>query len=162
MTTRTSLAAAGVLCAGVLAVGCGRTDRVDDNRDAAGNDADFTASAPIVETGCLTAADNRYVLTALETTQDAGAPQTELYQLIGEGDELRQHVGKAVRVTGEAAPAQVAQVRETSPAQPAETRGTAGDAQPRVQTESQTRIETRQLRVQSVTPTGEDCPASGG
>lgn len=160
MATRTNLAVAGVLCAG-LAMGCGRTAREGDNRDPAGNDADITASAPIVETGCLTAAGNRYVLTALETTQDAGVPQTELYQLIGEGDELRQHVGKAVRVTGEAAPAQVAQVRETSPAQPAETRGTAGDNQPRVQTESQTRIETRQLRVQSVTPTGDDCPASG-
>ena len=155
MTTRTNLAVVGVLCAG-LTVGCGRTE--DDNRDPAGNDAEITTSAPIVETGCLTASGDRFVLTALETTKDAGVPQTELYQLIGEGDELRQHVGKAVRVTGEAAPAQVAELRETSPAQPAESRGTAGADEGRVQTESQTRLETRQLRVQSVTPTGDDCP----
>jgi hypothetical protein len=159
MTTRTNLAVVGVVCAG-LAMGCGRSDREDDNRDPADNEVEITASEPIVETGCLTASGDRFVLTALETTEDAGVPQTELYQLIGEGDDLRQHIGKAVRVTGEAAPARVAEVRETSPAQSAETRGTAGDDQARVQTESQTRIETRQLRVQSVTPTGEDCPVS--
>lgn len=158
MTIRTNLAVVGVLCAG-LAVACGRSDRDEANLDPAGNDADIAENAPIIETGCLTASGDRFVLTALEAANGAGLPQTELYQLIGQEDQLRPHVGKAVRVTGEAPPARVAELREMSPAQPPETRGTAGDNEARVQTESQTRIETRQLRVQSVTPTGDECPA---
>ena len=139
---------------------CGRGNGDEAELDASGNDADITTAAPILETGCLTASGDRFVLTALEKSDAAGGPQTELYQLIGEDDELRPHVGKAVRISGEAEPARVAEVRETSPASPAGTSGTAQQNQPKVQTESQTRLETRVLRVRSVTPTGDDCLAS--
>jgi hypothetical protein len=161
MTSLKNVFGAGLLCAG-LVTGCGGADR-DDSRDPDKNEVDIAASAPIVETGCLTASGDRFVLTALETTDDTGVPQTELYQLIGESAELRPHVGKAVRVTGEAEPASIADVRETSQAAPAGTAGSANtrSQEARVQTESQTRIETSQLRVQSVTPTGDDCVAQG-
>jgi hypothetical protein len=160
MTSLKNVSAVGLFCAGLTA-GCGGADRDERNLDPSGNDVDITASAPIIETGCLTASGDRFVLTALETTEDTGVPQTELYQLIGESDELRAHVGRAVRVSGEAEPARVAELREISPSVPAGTGGAADDNQQeaRVQTESQTRIETRQLRVQSVTPTGDDCEA---
>ena len=110
----------------------------------------------VTEVGCLTAAGDRFVLTSLESGE---RPSTELYQLFGTSDELREHVGREVLVTGEAEPAGIAEVRETTPATPVGTSGANIQAAPQVRTESQVRLETRQLRVLTVTPTGDDCPA---
>ena len=110
----------------------------------------------VTEVGCVTASGNRYVLTSLESGE---RPATELYQLVGNGDELREHVGREVLITGEADPAGVAEVRETAPAAPVGTSGSAGEPQAQVRTESQVRIEARQLRVLTVTATGDECPA---
>lgn len=138
-----------------LTVACGgRSETENDDRD----DFDIEESALVTERGCLTASGNRFVLTALE---GGGGAQTELYQLIGDADELRQHVGKEVSITGDAEPARVAVVRESS----AGSAGTSGTAQPnpptegapQVSTQSQTTLQTRELRVNSVTPAG-DCP----
>jgi hypothetical protein len=84
--------------------------------------------------------------------------ETELYQLVGNEDELRRHVGREVRVTGDAAPAQVADVRQIAPGTAV---GTSGDTEPEaeVRTEARARIETRQLRVSAVSPTGDECAA---
>jgi hypothetical protein len=101
----------------------------------------------------VTTAENRYVLTSLDSGDRAA---TELYELIGTPDDLRPHVGREVLVTGEAEPAGIAEVRETGGATPV---GTAGsDAAAQVRTESRVRLETRRLRVVSVTPTGDECP----
>jgi hypothetical protein len=66
-------------------------------------------------------------------------------------------------IVGEADPQQVAEVREATPAAPAGgTTGTAGQApggQPKVSTETSTRMEVAKLRVQSVTPSGATCAA---
>ena len=149
-----------------LGIGCGGGDRDDLERDEARSaevDIDIADTAPVEETGCLTASGDRFVLTALES---GGATTTELYQLVGQEDELRKHVGKSVRVTGDAEPAQVAELRENSTAAPVATSGDAGKGQqnqaagqPQVQTQSQTRLETRQMRVGTVTATGDDCSA---
>jgi hypothetical protein len=141
------------LCLG-LAVGCGGgTDNrpADEARDD--DDIDIADTTTVVETGCLTAAGDRFVLTALEK---GGAVQTELYQLVGSGDELRKHVGREVSVTGVAEPAQVAELRDSSPATPTGTAGADGN-RPQVQTQTQTRLETRRMRVATVTATGDDC-----
>lgn len=130
--------------------------------------------APITATGCLTSANGRFVLTQLEeaaaategaTTAGAPArPTTETYQLTNADDQLRQYVGRQVRVNGEAAPAQVAEVRETTPAaQAGSATGTSGSQAggngATVSTETATRFESRRLSVLSVTPTGDACPA---
>ena len=109
----------------------------------------------LTEVGCVTTAGNRYVLTSLDS---GDRPATELYELIGTPDDLRAHVGREVLVTGEAEPAGIAEVRETGAATPVGTSGS--DAAPQVRTESQVRLETRKLRVVSVSPTGDEC--SGG
>ena len=149
-----------------LGIGCGGNDRTDVEREdakAAEVDIDIEDTAPIEETGCLTASGNRFVLAALESGRTT---ETELYQLVGSEDELRKHVGKSVRVTGDAEPAQVAELRESSG--PVATGGSAQapgqPAQPKpeaqVQTQAQTRLETRAMRVVTVTPTGDDCSAA--
>jgi hypothetical protein len=145
------------LCLG-LAVGCGgRSDNnaAEEARDD--DDIDISETSTIVETGCLTASGERFALAALES---GGGTRTELYQLSGSEDELRKHVGREVRVTGMAEPAQVATVRESSGAPATGTAGAAQGTQPEVRTEAETRLETRRMRVATVTPTGDECPAS--
>jgi hypothetical protein len=143
-----------------LTVACGgAADRpAADARDE--NEIDISETTTVTETGCLTAAGDRFVLTALE---GGGGAETELYQLIGAEDQLRPHVGREVRINGMAEPAQVANLREASPATPTGTAGgdaQAGDgARAEVRTESQTRLETRRMRVTSVVPTGDECGA---
>jgi len=133
--SRTTVLGTCLLCFGA-AIGCGR--------------------AAIAETGCVTAAGDRFVLTALETSDTAGSAQTETYQLVADDDKLRPFVGKAVRVTGMAKPAQIAEVSDVSPAAPVGTSGEAG-AEAKVGTSTQTRIETRRLHVQSMVPIEGDC-----
>jgi hypothetical protein len=144
-------------CSLALCIGCGgrnddgRTDERDDD------DLEIAETSTIVETGCLTATGDRFVLTALE---GGGRAETEMYQLVGSVENLRPHVGREVQVTGVAEPAQVADIRERSAsATPTGTSGTQtkDGTQPQVQTEAQTRLETRRMRVSSVTATGDDC-----
>jgi hypothetical protein len=109
----------------------------------------------IAETGCLTADGDQFVLTSLDTSE-GGSAETETYLLEGEKDELRALVGRAVHVTGRARVPQVADVREVSSASPV---GTSGNGA-KVETASQTRIETSKLFVASVAPVEGDCSAT--
>ncbi len=156
-----------------IAVACGGGNREENvSTEGAGTAADTeaitderTGGRPEVMTvtGCLSSAEGRYVLTALEGATGPGSGQaaTETYQLTDADERLRDHVGKQVRVNGEAEPARIAEVRESTP--PAATAtGTAGNQsgnQPSVSSETQTRLELRRMSVMSVMPTGEDCPA---
>ena len=137
--------------------------------------------------GCLTAAGDRFVLTALKTasgsttgtdSSSAGSvrdsasadavPTTETYQLTsGNESELRQYVGREVRVFGDAEPPRLAEVRETTPSAPAV--GTSGQQkdpaaadrpQAQVKSLSETRLQVRKLAVSTVTPTGSECSAT--
>jgi len=164
---------AAVVCLS-LAVGCGGGTREADAErdDIAGTNAQAETDeptgtpAPASVMGCLSAAEGRYVLTELKGDIKApggpAQPTTETYQLTGADEKLREHVGKQVRVTGEAEPARIAEVRESTPSTPAAPAGTAGRQgtnQAEVSTETRTRLETRRMTVMSVTPTGDDCPA---
>jgi hypothetical protein len=147
------------LCLG-LTVGCGgRSDETPAEEARDDKDIDISETTTVTETGCLTSSGDRFVLAALET--GGPAAETELYQLIGSENELRQHVGREVRVSGMAEPAQVATVRESSAAAPTGTAGAPQGAKPEVTTQAETRLETRRMRVTTVTPTGDECPASG-
>ena len=136
---RTTLFGVGFLCA-CLGFACVRPNQ----------------ATAVTEVGCVTASGDRFVLTSFDSGE---RPATELYQLVGTSDELREHVGREVLVTGEAQPAGIAEVREMTSATPVATSGSDAGAQPEVRTESQVRLETRQLRVLTVNPTGDDCAA---
>ena len=179
---RASIGAVFALCLG-LTVACGgsKDEAEIAERDPSVGDRGEARPVAITQTGCLTAQGDRFVLTALESAAagtakpEPGAqsptasaqPTTESYQLIGNDDELRPLVGKQVRVSGEADAPKVAEVRESTPPTAASgATGTAGQAEPakpgepQVATSTETRLEVTQLRVQSITATGEACMAS--
>lgn len=152
---RASIAA---VAAAAALVGCGdRGDRRGDTNRAEEKTAEVRPTT-VTETGCLTARGDRFVLTDLE--RGAGEATTETFQLTGSEEQLRPHVGKQVRVNGEAEAPKVAVVQESTPA-PAEPRaeGTAGGAEPKVRTQAETRMEVRTLKVSTVEPTGASCAA---
>jgi hypothetical protein len=142
------------VCVG-LTMGCGGRSDAEHEQ---GNDNDFkiAGTAPMIETGCLTSSGDRFVLTALD---GGGNGETELYQLIGHDDELRKLMGREVRITGDAAPAQIAQIEQPATSSAVGTGGSSKANQGQVRTEAETRIETRQLRVATVTATGDECSA---
>ncbi|MGE0450446.1 MAG: hypothetical protein AB7Q29_12805 [Vicinamibacterales bacterium] len=143
-----------------------------------------TAEVPptmIVETGCVTAHEGRFVLTDLQPagTRDvepggsaavvAARPTTEAYVLVGAEQDLRQHVGEEVRVTGEAVPDHVVNLENLHPMvhpRATATSGTsASDAHAadgaRIATGYQLRMEVSEMNVQAVQPTGQACQSSG-
>ena len=163
---------AAIVCVG-FAAACGGNNReptAEHESTTAATNAQSESDKPTGEskalsvTGCLTSADGRYVLTELAGDVESPAGSTtEAYQLTNADQKLRPHIGKQVRVTGEAEPARVAEVRESTPSTPAAPAGTAGQEttnQPAVSTETRTRLETRRMSVMSVTATGQDCPGA--
>lgn len=105
-------------------------------------------------TGCLRAGDasDTYVLTAART---AGATDTATYHLVGaDAARLRDHIGERVQVSGTAVP-QEQVTSSATPQQEPRAQGTTGT--PTVTT--QTDVQVRQLRVDSVAPQGDKCDA---
>lgn len=147
-----------------LTVACGgntarEDDREQDTRTTAITDNDDVRPAPTIVTGCLTEANGRFALTTL-------GDSTETYQLTNGEDQLRQYIGREVRISGESSPEQVAEVRESTPGAAPSAVGTAGQQAPErgdaspgasVSTEARTRLETGRLSVIAVTPTGDEC-----
>lgn len=170
-----------VALAAAFALGCSNGESTGDAREL-----DNVMDAPerlVQVVGCLTAQGEQFVLTDLERAappsggaEASGAASqaaTEMYRLEGMRDELRPHVGRQVRVTGEAPPPEVAIVRETSPPRdPRPVAGTTGEresgaaatpeTQPQVSTVATTRLEVTELLVRSVSPTGESCALQTG
>lgn len=127
----------------------------------------------------MTASGDRFLVTSLapgeasgQRVRRAGRPYlaTEVYELTGPTENLREYVGWQVRVNGEAPPRAITIVQERSPAGPASPAavGTAGQSPPegkdrlQVSTEQQTRFEMTQLRVLSVTPIRNVCVGGAG
>ena len=102
--------------------------------------------------GCLRAgeAGSTFVLTAsaADTRLDAAT-----YQLLGQPDALRPHVGKRVEVTGTIVLEQTAQSRGAT--MPAEDRAKGTSGTPTVQ--STTEVQVKRLQVSGVTPVSGDC-----
>jgi hypothetical protein len=128
----------------------------------------------VIVEGCLTASDDRFVLTELEggvpgprVAQRSGErpwaepePTTEAYRLVGMEDDLRRLVGRRVAVTGEAEPEKVVDLRRSSPPvrqDPLPEVGTSG-LDPKISTVGTARIEISDLQVRSAVSTGDSCP----
>jgi hypothetical protein len=158
-----------VTCAALLAAcsgGNGSADRNTADQSAANNPLLNRDSRPepVTATGCLTESGGRFVVTALD--KSPAVPTTTTYQLSGGDDSnLQAQVNREVRVAGEAQPAQVADVRN-APTPAVGTTGTNRDqdvapgSEPTVKTQESMRFVVRDLKVSSVTPTGNPC-ASG-
>lgn len=151
-----------------LAASCNRADRDEspvESTPTVYGDRNEVRPSPIAVEGCLTASGDRFVLTQLkpDETSQPGATGTESYRLVGMGDELRPHVGKRVRITGESEPEQVVDVRQSTPLVGAPQAGRAdhpaGTTGPEAQvgTTATTRIEINDLQVRSITATTEPC-----
>ena len=146
-----------VLCAAMIG-GCDRGRSDDAELDVQGSGQVELDDDPISVTGCLTADGDRFMLTRLNEDATPVAT-TEVYQLDGDEDDMRQHVGKMVQVFGDAPPATVAQVDQSAPS----AAGTAGqgDGSAQVAVRETTRFETRELDVISLTSTDQPCPSAG-
>jgi hypothetical protein len=131
----------------------------------AGQETARNPESEIEVVGCLTGSGDQFALTELErgdANTNTAAPATETYQLVGDNDQLRQHVGKQVKVAGMADTPTVAIVRESSPAAPAvpPAAGTTGEqsaAAPKVSTQEQTRLEVARLNVRTVSVVADRC-----
>jgi len=138
---------------------CRRTDSTQADRknivDLATQSAPAGTASAVTVTGCLTASGDQFVLTRL----DKDSNSTEIYQLTNANDQLRNLVGKEVRVTGEAHTPQAAEVREITPPAPAATSGESA-AHPQVSTVETTKVQTTTLTVATAAPIGDSC-ASG-
>jgi hypothetical protein len=152
-----------VVCAALLAA-CGSQGQGTTNSF---QNSEASRPQPVEVRGCLTASGDRFVLTELQDASSAARPTTETYQLTRTADQpldLKKWVGQVVQVTGEAAPAKVADVRQSAPATPTATTGqqsaASTDTAPKVATSESLRIANRTLAVASVTPTGEACIAA--
>jgi hypothetical protein len=110
------------------------------------------AIAPVSVDGCLTASGERFMVTSL----DKESSKTVVYQLVNADEQLRNLVGKEVRVTGEAEATQSTETRAVTPPAPAATAGKSNDA--RVSTVEDTKLDMRKLTVASATATGDTCP----
>jgi hypothetical protein len=150
-----------LVIAGAVALGgaaCGRGSGKTDRAPAETQTATAAAATPMTTTvsGCLKAgeAPDTYVLTAAES---AGATATATYELVGaKPDDLRSHVGTRVQVTGTVtSDADVESRSAATREDDKKPRGTTGT--PTVQT--QTDVQIRHLRVDTVTPQGETCEA---
>jgi hypothetical protein len=127
------------------------------------------ANELITVNGCLTARPDgqSYALTPVKAPQvgDAIAKSasdvkpTFTYELVGDADQFRPHVGRLVTANGRvdtSAKKSEDVDKEQKAAPPATTR----DAKPQVKVEERARIEVRRLVVSSLTSEGKACPAT--
>jgi hypothetical protein len=159
---------AAVACAALLTACSGGTRTPGEKTgNATGNNPLLNSDnrpEPVTATGCLTASGGRFVVTELDTT--TAVPTTTTYNLSGGNEgELRQQVDREVRVAGEADPPKVADVRNAPTPAVGTTGADAGQdvrprTEPRVRTQESMRFSVRDLKVLSVTPTGNPCPSA--
>jgi hypothetical protein len=166
------------LCGLTSPIGCRRVGNSPELEVPATVSGDQNLVRPhttIVE-GCLTAANDRFVLTELrpgvpgpvvaaregEPLAAAPRPTTEAYRLIGMHDQLAPLVGQRVQVTGAAESEKVVDIRESAPAT-APRGAEGGTARPtadsKVRTQESAHIDIHDLQVRSVAPTGDRCDA---
>ena len=147
------------ICVGAVALAgaCSRHDNAQsDNKkniiDLATHPAPAGSIAPVTVDGCLSASGDRFMLASF----DKGSSKTMVYQLVNADDQLRNLVGKEVRVSGEAQATQSAESREVTPPAPTATSGKS-TASPKVSTVEDTKLDVHKMTVASVTPTGDAC-----
>ena len=146
------------ICIGAVALSgaCSRHDNTQAEKknivDLATHPVPPGSVAPVSVNGCLSVSGDRFMLASL----DKDSSKTTVYQLMNADDQLRNLVGREVRVTGESQQTQSAEIREVTPPAPAATSGNSS-AQPKVSTVEDTKLDVRKMTVASVTPTGDTC-----
>lgn len=145
----------------VIAGAACSSDRVGDER----SDAAASGSGDAVTiAGCLNGtADGRFALTS--TTDAIGAiagrsvagdeRETHSYILIG-GDNLQQHIGKRVEVTGTLSGGS-RQVDHDDKTRAEVPNATGGDDKPTVKTTEEVEVQVRQMNVREVRPVAGNC-----
>jgi len=143
-------ATAVAMATAFVAAGCNRKSAAPELQTTTG--AQPRADA-ITVSGCLRAglADDTFVLTVIDPTAST-TDATATYQLTGNTQALRDHVGEQVQVSGTLrAEQEIASKGDAVAEKPAA--GTSGT--PTVQTK--TDLDVKQMTVSSVTPSGQRC-----
>lgn len=168
--------AATILAGAVVSAACGGNNDRATNMNAAATenpaqpavrDAAPTGHGDeITVRGCLTGANGRYALTvtpeAIGTVASRSAAgderDTHTYALVG-GDNLQQHAGRQVEVTGTVAGRgrEVEVDQKEKAQQPAGTTGRGEQVTPKVESKTEIEVEARQLTVRSVRPLNQPC-----
>jgi hypothetical protein len=158
MAMSLSVALAGAACS---------SDRAGNRNTAGGDDGNRAAGGrdQVTVAGCLSGGpEGRMVLTAAPdpgvTTAarpGMGERDTHSYVLVG-GNNLQQHIGKRVEVSGTVVGRKTELERETKSASesPAAT-GTSGRDTPTVETKEEVDLEARQLNVSNVRELAPNC-----
>jgi len=167
-----SLYIAGLLTLALGATTCGRSDRPDATESATRPAETPTANAAKTATGgtttvvgCLTAGPNgSFVLTAdagavgsAAARAASGTRETYTYQLVG-GDNLQQHLGRRVEVTGtlnEDVEDDVELESKEQSATPGKSQGQ--DVTAKVETKAEAEIQVRELHIQKVQQMADTC-----
>ena len=147
------------MCIGAIALSgacSGRDNSQPDKKNIVDLATHPAAISAVSVDGCLTASGEKFMLASL----DKDASRTTVYQLMNADDQLRNFVGKEVRVTGQAEAIQSAETREVTPPAAAATPGASAETQPKVSTVTDTKLDVHKLTVASVTPTGDSCRTS--
>ncbi|HTI41402.1 MAG TPA: hypothetical protein VL693_06220 [Vicinamibacterales bacterium] len=145
------------ICIGAIALSgaCSRRDNTQAEKktniiDLATHPAAVSA---VTVDGCLSASGDKFMLASL----DKDSSKTIVYQLMNADDQLRNLVGKEVRVAGQAEATQSTETREVTPPAPTATSGKPTEAEPKVSTVTDTKLDVHKMTVASVTPTGDTC-----
>jgi hypothetical protein len=146
----TAMALCVTISFAVAASACSRKDKTTPVAESGVQTSATGGNVPATVLGCLRAgeASDTFVLTT------AGEQPVTYHLVGGEGETLRDNVGRQLEVSGKITEEQRTATRSTSTV-PADDRprGTAGT--PQVQTETQLNV--RRLEVTSVKPTGIEC-----
>ena len=164
---KTTTTAGFILLAG-LAAGCGGGGVADnDRRDNIENSPVPAAQATTV-TGCIKGGDasGSYVLVTQPDSMGAAVEratrgQVVTYTYVVEGQDLAQHVGRQVTVTGTIEETDDIEVEETREQTAAPTTVDGDTVTPTVEVEETAVIEMRRMRVDTIQPTGEACSTTG-
>jgi hypothetical protein len=158
-----------------LAVGAGACSRAAEERgemqEAAVAARDGAAGKEITVTGCLTSAADRgaFVVTADRNALTSGAlhagdgeTPTYTYELTGNTQDLPQHVGRQVQVTGRVDEDRDDEVKVDAEEKTELPATQSGDekVKPAITTDTEMNINVRRLQVSSVQQTGQPCGAN--
>lgn len=119
--------------------------------EATATSAPEARNQPVTVTGCLRAGEaaNTFVLMAPASET---SPEPATYALVGTAADLGDHVDRRVEIAGTLASEQEAR-SSTSAVEEDKPKGTTGT--PTVET--QTKVEVRRIKVDTVRPLGEEC-----
>jgi hypothetical protein len=148
------------------AAACSRSDGRTDTQAAAARDG--AAGEEVTVTGCLTSASDRgaFVVTADRNALTSGAlhagdgeTPTYTYELAGNTNDLAQHVGRQVQVTGRLDDDRDDEVKVDDEDKTELPRTQSGDDKvtPAIETDTEVNINVRRLNVSSVSQTGRAC-----